>query len=368
MRRAVLVVLLCVGGIAASGFSSVDRASCSAAEKAQRTQVAAAFAKQMPAARTAFFKTHKRAADRQSFVKSQQAKLAALRKAAACVVPPPATTPAAPTTPATPPPPPPVATQQTFVFDTGISTADQSEIRDDVDFALRDEAQLLGTAISSVSIFVSTSPSWLADQECRFFGFDNDGCRQSVQAHFASGNATADAGTGGLLLNWASPSWQAGAGETQKIIAHELFHVFQNQLDKLGARNQVTPSNHVRASGPVWLDEGAAEMIGYHVASDRGLLSYPTMLAKQIASAKQVGQPLSAVQTYDQFNAIPNPYSFGHVAADHLVGVAPGGLPALTAYYNALGNGTDWPAAFQSAFGLSVDAYDANFAAYLSKS
>jgi hypothetical protein len=359
-RQLVLVLLLCAGGITATGFSSVDASSCSSAEKAQRTQVAAAFATQMPIARAAYFKGHKRAADRKRFVTSQQAKLTLLRSAAACVVPPPATTPTTPTAP-------PVATQQTFVFDAGIPTAAQNEIRADVDFALRDEARLLGTELAAVSVFTSTSPDWLADQECRFFGHDNDPCRQSTSQRWASGGTTAVAGTGGVLLYWAHPSWQVDAGESQKIIAHELFHVFQNQLDKLGARNEVTPSNQVRASGPEWLDEGAPEMIGYLVASDRSLKSYPSVLASQIARSKQVTQPLSAVQTYDEFNVVPNAYSFGHVAADHLVGLAPGGVSALTTYYNALGSGTAWPAAFQSAFGLSVDAYDANFAAYRSK-
>jgi hypothetical protein len=362
MRRWLLLgLLLCAGGITATGFSSVDGSSCSATAKAQRTQVAAAFAKQMPIARAAYFKAHKRAADRQRFVKSQQAKLALLRSAAACVVPPPATT----STTTTPPPP--VSTQQAFIFGAEIPTAAQDEIRADVDFASRDEARLLGIELPAVSVFTSTSPDWLADQECRFFGHDNDACRQSTRQRWASGGTTALAGTGGMFLYWAHPSWQAGAGESQKIIAHELFHVFQNQLDKLGARNEVTPSNQVRASGPEWLDEGAPEMIGYHVASDRGLTSYPSVLADQIARSKQISQPLSAVQTYDEFNNVANPYSFGHVAADHLVGLAPGGMSALTAYYNALGSGVAWPAAFQSAFGLSVDAYDANFATYRSK-
>ena len=359
-RQLVLVLLLCAGGITATGFSSVDASSCSSAEKAQRTQVAAAFATQMPISRAGYFKGHKRAADRKRFVTSQQAKLTLLRGAAGCLVPPPATTPATPTAP-------PVATQQTFVFDAGIPTAAQDEIRGDVDFALRDEARLLGTELAAVSVFTSTSPGWLADQECRFFGHDNDACRQSTSQRWASGGTTAVAGTGGILLYWAHPSWQVDAGESQKIIAHELFHVFQNQLDKLGARNEVTPSNQVRASGPEWLDEGAPEMIGYRVAADRSLKSYPSVLATQIAHSRQVTQPLSAVQTYDEFNVVPNAYSFGHVAADHLVGLAPGGVSALTTYYNALGSGAAWPAAFQSAFGLSVDAYDANFAAYRSK-
>ncbi len=358
-RQLALALVLCAGGITANGFSSVDVSSCSSAEKAQRAQIAAAFATQMPTGRAGYFKSHKAAAARSRFVKGQQAKLTLLRAAAACIVPPPAATPTTPTTPTAPP----VATQQTLVFDAGISTAAQDEIRADVDFALRDEARLLGTQLTSVSVFTSTSPDWLADQECRFFGHDNDACRQGSRARWASGGTTALAGVGGVLLYWAHPSWQAGAGETQKIIAHELFHVFERQLDKLGARDEVTPSNQVRASGPVWLDEGAAEMIGYHVSSDRGLTSYPSVLATQINRSKQVSQSLSATQTYDDFN-IPYSYSFAHVAADHLVGLAPGGLSALTAYYNALGNGTDWASAFQSAFGLSVDAYYANFAAY----
>lgn len=359
-RQLVLVLLVCAGGITATGFSSVDGSACSSAQKAQRTRVAAKFAAQMPIARAAYFKGHKRAADRTRFAKRQQAKLRLLRRAAACVVPPPATTSTTPTAP-------PVATQQTFVFDVGIPAAAQNEIRDDVDFASRDEARLLGAELTAVSVFTSTSPDWLADQECRFFGHDNAACRQSTRERWASGGTTALASTGGIFLYWAHPSWQAGAGESQKIIAHELFHVFQTQLDKLGARNEVTPSNQVRASGPVWLEEGAAELIGYRVASDRGLTSYPSVLANQIARSRQVTQPLSAVRTYDEFNVVPNPYSFGQVAADHLVGLAPGGVSALASYYNALGGGTDWPAAFQSAFGLSVDAYDANFAAYRSK-
>jgi hypothetical protein len=39
----------------------------------------------------------------------------------------------------------------------------------------------------------------------------------------------------------------------------------------------------------------------------------------------------------------------------------------LAAYYRALGAGASWPAAFQQAFGMSVEAYYANFAEYRSK-
>lgn len=127
--------------------------------------------------------------------------------------------------------------------------------------------------------------------------------------------------------------------------------------------NGATPSNQVRASGPVWLDEGAPEMVGYHVASDRGLTTYGTALATQISRAKQISAPLSSLQTYDDQN-IPSVYSLFHVAADHLVTIAPAGLRSLTTYYDAIGNGVAWPDAFVAAFGMSIDAYYSNFAAY----
>jgi hypothetical protein len=358
-----LVLLVCLGWLAAAGVPGISSSTCSAAQKAQRARAAAAYAKQLPAKRAAYFRTHRRADQRTAFVKRERATLARLRRLAACVVPPPvsATTTTATTTTALPP----VATQETFVFDAQMPAAAQDEIRGDVQFAAQDEARLLGIEITTVSVFASTSPDWLADHECRFNGHNDDGCLQSVRQRWASGSTTAVGGTGAIFLYWASPGWGFGAGENQKIIAHELFHVFQYQLDKL-VNNGATPSNQVRASGPVWLDEGAPELVGYHVSSDRGLTTYGTVLANQIVRTKQISAALSSLQTYDDQN-IPGVYSLFHVAADHLVTITPAGLAALSTYYNAIGNGVAWPDAFAGAFGMTVDAYYSNFAAYRAK-
>jgi hypothetical protein len=250
-----------------------------------------------------------------------------------------------------------------FYFDGGITMADQDEIKGDVAYAVQDEAVLLGAPVTSVSTFASTSPDWLADQECRFIGHNDDGCLQSVRQRWASGGTTAVGGTGAIFLDWANPNWRYGAGENQKILAHELFHVFQYQLDKL-ANNGSTPSSQVRASGPVWLDEGAPEMVGYRVAADRRLFpSYASVLTGQISRAKQINTPLSSLQTRDEAQ-IPNVYSLFHVAVDHLVSITPAGFPSLTTYLNMLGAGMAWQDAFRTAFGMSVEAYYANFASY----
>jgi M6 family metalloprotease-like protein len=79
-------------------------ATCTAAEKQTAQAALAAYQKKIPKERVAYFKKHKRAAQRKAFVKKQQAKLKRLRRAAACDVPPPS-----------PPPPPPDTTAPKLV-------------------------------------------------------------------------------------------------------------------------------------------------------------------------------------------------------------------------------------------------------------
>lgn len=340
-------------------------ATCTAAQKAQRQTAVRTYQRTMRAARRVYFKAHEQAKLRVAFVKLQQRKLARLRHAAACVVPQPAPPPppATTTTDTGPIPAPPPSPNELFYFDGAITPADQDEIKGDVAYALQDEGVLLGAPVTSVSTFASTSPDWLADQECRFIGHNDDGCLQNVRQRWASGGTTAVGGTGAIFLDWANPNWRYGAGENQKILAHELFHVFQYQLDKL-VNNGSTPSSQVRPSGPVWLDEGAPEMVGYRVATDRRLFpSYAGVLAGQISRAKQISTPLSSLQTRDGAQ-IPGVYSLFHVAVDHLVNITPTGIGSLTTYLNKLGAGMTWQDAFRTAFGMTVEEYYANFAAY----
>ena len=361
-----LVSSLLLALLAVPSASTAPNTTCTAAEKAQRQAAVRKYQRKMQAARRAYFKAHKQAKLRAAFLRSQQIKLASLRHAAACVVPqpaPPSPPPATTTTDSGPVPAPPPGSNELFYFDGAITAADQDEIKGDVAYAAQDEAVLLGAPLVSVSTFASTSPDWLADQECRFIGRSDDGCLQSVRQRWTSGASTAVGGNGAIFLDWANPNWRYGAGENQKIFAHELFHVYQYQLDKL-VNNGSTPSSQVRPSGPVWLDEGAPEMVGYRVAADRRLFpSYASVMASQISRAKQISTPLSSLQTYIEAQ-IPGVYSLFHVAVDHLVSITPAGVPSLTTYLNMLGAGTAWQDAFRAAFGLSIEAYYTNFAAY----
>jgi hypothetical protein len=64
-------------------------ANCTQAQKAKRLRALRAYKARMGSARRAFFRTHRARNARKAFVKRQQVKLRALKRAAACTVQPP---------------------------------------------------------------------------------------------------------------------------------------------------------------------------------------------------------------------------------------------------------------------------------------
>jgi hypothetical protein len=313
-------------------------ATCASIQKTSRKAAVTAYVKAMRKARAVYFKTHGSASARSEFVKRQQKRLATLRAAAACTagsagsgigsggsLPNPLPAPA------------PTANEQ-FTFEDAVASADRQTVIDDVAYAAADEQALTGVSYGEINVFVGTTADCLAQQDC---GFASGAVEGGYQAIF--------------IMLW--PAGQ-GATETQKVIAHELFHVFQYETANLP--NDQTPSSGVRILGPVWLHEGAAEMMGYHVAGDRhlGYTTYPALLETEKSKAKASvnAPPIHELLSVDQDRAAGNPYALYMVAVGRLVSTAPGGIPALAAYYRDIAAGQAWPVAFQSAFGMTVDA------------
>jgi hypothetical protein len=98
-RRLALVMMtipVCVLTGVVSAPSATDQVSiaavsnrvCTAAQKARRQRALATYLRTMRKQRRAFFRAHKNVRARRAFVRRQQAKLRALRKAAACTVAP----------------------------------------------------------------------------------------------------------------------------------------------------------------------------------------------------------------------------------------------------------------------------------------
>jgi hypothetical protein len=344
--------LAVAGLVAASVFAAGPSATCSAVEQAKRSAAAVAYAKAIPAARKKYFAAHKSASLRALFVKLQKAQLAALRSEADCTV-------SETTTPGTTTP----TTGLQLDFDTGIDAVTQGAVGDDLRRAVSDEQTLTGVAVTNATAFISDDASWLGKKECDVLGFPYPDCYASVAAQFATGSTVATGGCGGTWIYLPAPDFQYDSPAIiQKILAHEVFHVLQCQLD--GLHDSTTPENQVRPSGPWWLTEGSAELVGYRVTGDWGLQGYATSFAQEVAGARQIGSPLDQQETLAAQRATPNVYYLYEVAVDHLVAQAPGGLSSLTTYFKALGAGKNWPDAFQQAFGRTIDAYYADFAAY----
>ena len=296
-----------------------------------------------------YFKAHQNRRLRTKFVKQQQARLKALRSRAACeliVLNPPPTA------------------NETFVFGPGMAAESEALIQSDIAFAAQDENRLVGLSLEKLTVFATTDADWLGSQQCAWYGRGGS-CAHDVAAFYASGNSAAQGGPGAVFIYWAASSWGDGPTHSQTIIAHEVFHVLQYQTDHL-IHAPETPPDQIRPSGPVWLDEGAPELVGLRVTADRRLDTYVAALQSQIAVAKQITQPLDQLERLSQTN-IPRVYSLFAVSVDHLTKIPVDGLSALADYYRALGAGATWPAAFSEAFGMSLSDYYANFAGYRAK-
>jgi hypothetical protein len=364
-RRCVLVatVLLLITGVVAvrsgADVAAAD-ATCTGAEKSHYQAAAVAYAKRMLKDRARYFKTHKRVKLRAAFVKKQKAKLKALRLKAACDD----------STPPEPAPPPidlnpSPSASESFNFGPGMPAAATDLIKGDIAFAAEDENRLVGLALEKVTVFASADANWLATQQCSFYGYGGN-CVSGTASFYSSGQSAAQGGPGAVFIYWGAPDWQGGdAASKQKIIAHELFHVLQYQADRLIHAGE-TPFDQIRPTGPVWLDEGAPEMIGFRVMADRLLGNYAVALGNQIVVTKQIGTPLNQLERLSQ-TSISSVYSLFALSVDHLVKATAAGVPALATYYQALGAGAAWPDAFKEAFGMNVADYYANFADYRSK-
>ena len=231
----VLASSLLLALLVTSAAGSVPGTTCTAAQKAQRQRAVRTYQTKMPPARKAYFKGHKQAKMRAAFVKSQRAKLARLRHAAACVVPqpaPPSPPPATTTTETGPVPAPPPSPNELFYFDSGITAADQDEIKGDIAFAAEDEQRLRRSVSRKGDRFCLHRCHMARRAAMRVLRLQRRLCREHrlplrLRQFHSSGRSRR-----GLHLLGCS-ILAVRRGNDQKILAHELFHVLQYQTDHL---------------------------------------------------------------------------------------------------------------------------------------
>jgi PKD repeat protein len=420
MRRWGLVFVLF--GTLLLGAEPVAAGSCTADQKAAARSALTKYQKQSAKARAAYFKTHKKGADRKKFTKQQQTKLKALRAAAACTVE--VEPPLPPAPPANQPPTAvltvsatsvtagdalafdastssdpdgrvvsyawafgdggtatsastshtytkagtftvtvtvtddkgatatatqaiaaarPTTTVFDFHFGPGVSDADKASIQAGAQASGR-VLDSLGHALMRTPVYVETDARALAADHVALYGGTVDEAVTWVQ------NTSAFAGLHAVFLNVAHRDWTQGAPPAERpiTVAHETFHVFQNE-------NFPAPRGASGgASGSKWLHEGSAEWWGCYSAGERGP---DQRRANYVRVVKQ--NPSLTLAAAESQSVGTEAYGLGYIAVDRLV--TQHGVQSLFTFWQLDGSGVPWRDAFVQAFGVSVDAFYADF-------
>ena len=153
-------------------------------------------------------------------------------------------------------------------------------------------------------------------------------------------NASAIAGNNTITIYTLSPFGWTNIKRVQhiKTIAHELFHILQQQ---------------VGWSGRGWLLEGSAEYTGYKFTADLGLMPFDTIKNCQVNNYGPSNEPMLR-DLVDMFSAPDNRYVIAWLAWDYLLGGA--GFRSLGSY---LGVGN-----FSASFGKNLDQFYDEFETY----
>ena len=252
-----------------------------------------------------------------------------------------------------------------FEFGPDMSSESRALVVDWVTVAGYAQLQMLGRTISDFEVEVSGDLAWVSAQECEKLGVVT-GCEANTLRLFSTGGAWAGC-TGttahrcSVTVNWQkyAPTSPASRVFAFKTFAHEMHHVFQYQTHRQDDGG--TPLNQVRPTGPVWLIEGAAEVVAHHVLDQVGEQSLATTRKTWAASTRKITKPLSQLETYLDLVGLVNPYDMYGLAVDSLVSRSGRGPQSLVEYYRLLGEGVTWQSAFEQSFGQAVGDFYAYF-------
>ena len=163
------------------------------------------------------------------------------------------------------------------------------------------------------------------------------------------------------ILIRTSADWYADAGpdltwRVAKTIAHELVHHYSFDIGDflLGGGPQ-----EVGEDGPRWLFEGIAEFLAYQALSEAGIVDYNDVRNQAVQNANRLSVPLSDLETSDAFYGAAGGYSVGLLAAELLAYGS--GQASLLHYYSSIHPGNTWRTAFETAFGMTLEAFYEHF-------
>lgn len=183
------------------------------------------------------------------------------------------------------------------------------------------------------TITVITNNRDLGEREIAAFGFDRSDANKAV---------------GGPCMNCAGEGWAISDNGLGPVTPHEIFHVWQKSAYKRKGNNNPDPNNPLNP--PVWFDEGSADFFGYLLYRDR------------VKFYEGVGpfRNFQGLKKYSTRDLDPGlPYLLGRVASEYIV-ASVGVEKYLQIFFN-VGDGLDFPTAFDKAVGISLDSFYEKF-------
>ena len=183
------------------------------------------------------------------------------------------------------------------------------------------------------TIVVVTTNREFGEVEVKNFGFDRSDINQA---------------TGGYCLNCAGEGWSVSDNGLGPVTPHEIFHVWQKSAYKLKGNNNPDPRNPLNQ--PVWFDEGSADLFGYLIYRER------SRFYEGVGQFREF-QPLKKYSTRDLDPGLP--YLLGRVASEYIV--ASVGMERFLQIFFNVGDGLNFPSAFEKAVGISLDAFYEKF-------
>jgi hypothetical protein len=261
-----------------------------------------------------------------------------------------------PSPPPPPPPPPSPGAPATYVFGPEVTSAQQAALRDALDLGARFIHSALGRELPSFTVWAYT------DLETLIRVYTENTSPSSLQN-------SRDIWTRGTVAAasyrkvWFGPLWftSGPASHLAKIAVHETFHVLQAEL--AGDRSMNGGFDDIPRAGPRWIFEGSAELVGYLAIADARLTSIPAVRADWAQRTKSSPVTLQRLAILrGQFEAGSNAWGIMPLAVERLVGE--GGTAKVLSYFEAIGRGEPWEAAFATVFGKSVDTFYAEFETY----
>ncbi len=200
------------------------------------------------------------------------------------------------------------------------------------------------------TVFISDDAQFLATQYVQFNGRGSVSQKQAAFENWISGEAVYR----GVFINLGNAHNQNKRNLEQNV-AHELFHVIQYELVGPKSRSCCDP-NRVSVAGPTWLMEGSASY--FHASFDRSF--FRGFISHGRNNRRGMGQAgLASLETFRGTNAFQDAYPVGAYAVSLLIKQA--GEASVPNYYAEIGRGAGWEDAFETAFGISSQAFYASF-------